>query len=189
MPHKDPIKAKEYWTKRYWSVLAKRPRHPFGNRWIDITGQRFGMLQVMWPVARKKQSILWAAVCDCGSIFIANVADLRSGRTYNCGCMRGFKHGFCRVGRQTPEHKAYCHAKERCNNPNVKNYSHYGGRGIEFRFTSFDQFFSELGKRPSKEHSLDRINNNGHYEVGNVRWATRSQQVNNRRPTSEWNFK
>lgn len=89
-------------------------------------------------------------------------------------------HGHNRRGKTTPEYRAYNHAKERCCNRKDKGYKYYGGRGIEFRFVSFMQFIEHIGRRP-KGRSLDRINNNGHYEVGNVRWATRSQQMKNRR--------
>lgn len=74
----------------------------------------------------------------------------------------------------------YKWAKARCNNPNVIQYKDWGGRGIKFRFQSFDQFMECLGPRPIGG-MLDRINNDGHYEPGNVRWATRKQQNNNKR--------
>jgi hypothetical protein len=80
----------------------------------------------------------------------------------------------------SPEHGAWRDAKRRCTNPKVKNWKHYGGRGIRFLFTSFEQFFAELGPRPAGT-SLDRINNDGNYEPGNVRWATRLEQTQNRR--------
>jgi hypothetical protein len=72
------------------------------------------------------------------------------------------------------------HAKYRCTNPKANGWKRYGGRGIKFLFTSFEQFFTELGPRP-KGRSLDRINNEGNYEPGNVRWATPKQQGQNRR--------
>lgn len=81
------------------------------------------------------------------------------------------------VKSKSPEYRVYCRAKQRCRS-NDKNY---GGRGIEFRFNSFDEFFAEIGRRPSSEHSIDRINNDGHYEPGNVRWATLSEQARNKR--------
>jgi hypothetical protein len=81
----------------------------------------------------------------------------------------------------TVEYRTFLSAKARCRNPREKSWKNYGGRGIEFRFTSFQQFFSELGQRP-KGLTLDRIHNDGHYEPGNVRWATYSEQLRNRRP-------
>lgn len=82
-----------------------------------------------------------------------------------------------------PELYIYKEAKSRCENPRNKNYKHYGGRGIQMRFSSFSEFFACLGPRPSPKHTVDRKNNDGHYEVGNVRWATWTEQRLNRRPT------
>jgi hypothetical protein len=79
------------------------------------------------------------------------------------------------------EYAAYVAARSRCENRNSPNYKYYGGRDIYFKFTSFEQFFSELGFRPSPQHSVDRKNNDGNYEPGNIRWATKEQQSNNRR--------
>jgi hypothetical protein len=81
----------------------------------------------------------------------------------------------------TPEYVAYQNAKRRCTGEKLPCYKDYGGRGIEFRFASFDEWFSELGLRPTPEHSVDRINPNGNYESGNVRWATRGAQIENQR--------
>jgi hypothetical protein len=80
----------------------------------------------------------------------------------------------------TPEYMAYVDARRRCKQPSRKQYRFYGGRGIKFLFTDFDEFYSVLGKRPEK-HSLDRIDNNGHYSPDNVKWSTQSEQNKNRR--------
>ena len=76
-------------------------------------------------------------------------------------------------------------ARQRCVNPNTKPYKHYGGRGIEFRFDTIEQatdwIIANIGYRPSKTHSIDRIDVNGHYEAGNLRWATPIEQANNKR--------
>lgn len=73
----------------------------------------------------------------------------------------------------------YFSAKGRCQNPNNLGFHRYGGRGIEFRFKSFEEFHAEMGDRPTLKHSIDRIDNDGHYESGNVRWATQTVQARN----------
>jgi hypothetical protein len=103
-----------------------------------------------------------------------------------------FKHGM----HGTPEYHSFCGAKNRCRNPNTPKWTDYGGRGIRFLFNSFNEFIEALktpenpsGLRPSPAHSLDRIDNDWHYGVrpdgtSNIRWATKQEQVANRRPYS-----
>jgi len=83
----------------------------------------------------------------------------------------------------TPEYQAYHDARYRCTNPSHPKWNDYGGRGIKFLFTSFEQFFEHIGKRPdgTSRMSLDRKENDGNYELGNVRWATREVQRRNQR--------
>jgi hypothetical protein len=91
------------------------------------------------------------------------------------------QHGH-RVGdKKTPEYAAWSHARQRCMNPNDSGWEWYGGRGIKFLFTSFAHFLAEIGPRPTPQHSLDRKDNDGNYEPGNVRWATLEEQANNQR--------
>ena len=85
---------------------------------------------------------------------------------------------------RTPEHCAWVSMKQRCTNPKKREYEHYGGRGIKVCdewMRSFLAFFAYVGPRPSAKHSLDRIDVNGNYEPGNVRWATQQEQVDNTR--------
>lgn len=85
---------------------------------------------------------------------------------------------------RTPEYTAWLHFRERCYDETNPNYKHYGGRGINVCnrwLLSFDDFLEDVGKRPSQKYSLDRINNDGNYQPGNVRWADRRTQMLNRR--------
>lgn len=144
-------------------------------------GQVFARLTVLGFHGVKHVRIPhWNCRCSCGSLVVIGEYNLRYGHTTSCGCVKGVKrrtHG----GSRTPEYGAYHHARERCNNPRVENYAEYGGRGIRFMFKSFEDFIAVLGPRPAG-HTLDRVDNDGHYTPGNVRWATYSQQNANQRP-------
>lgn len=91
------------------------------------------------------------------------------------------------VARCTPSYKAWQSIKQRCLNPKTKGFESYGGRGImicDRWLESFENFLADVGERPSLLHSIDRFpNNDGNYEPGNVRWATRAEQQRNRRNT------
>jgi hypothetical protein len=149
-----------------------------------LSNQRFGRLTARWPAGVRCAQIVWLCSCDCGRLKLIEGQSLRYGHSKSCGCLsaeltrvRNRIHG----QTATPEHKSFSSARGRCTNSNDAAWKNYGGRGIEFRFTSFNQFFAELGPKPTPRHTLDRINNDGHYEPGNVRWATRKQQALNQR--------
>ena len=160
---------------------------PTINNFIDHTGDVFGRLTVIGYAGQNRKPA-WYCQCECGNITIAAPSNLRAGIIRSCGCLKTelwlevrTKHGEAVIGQMTPEYRLYFNAKNRCNNKGNKSYKNYGGRGIEFRFDNFDEFLEEVGRRPSKAYSLDRIDNDGHYEKGNVRWATVLQQAGNRR--------
>ncbi len=148
---------------------------------IDHTGRRFGKLAVIRrsTVPYKSAAATWLCRCDCGNETIIRAYSI--GKTRSCGCL-GSTHG----KSSTALYAIYRGIINRCENPNVRAYPLYGGRGIkicaEWR-NDFKAFEAHVGPRPSKKHSIDRIDTNGDYEPGNVRWATPVQQCNNRRKT------
>jgi hypothetical protein len=152
----------------------------------DLTGKIFGDLEVLrrHPENTSYGAARWICRCSCdGREIVASSKDLRSGGTKSCGHRRvtevrkaNIRHG----GKLTPEYTAYASAKNRCTNPKNAAFDCYGGRGIKFNFTGFEHFLSVIGPRPDG-HSLDRINVDGNYELGNVRWATSKQQARNKR--------
>lgn len=85
----------------------------------------------------------------------------------------------------TPTYRSFHEAKQRCENPKNPDYPTYGGRGIQFRLQSLQELVNEIGERPAGK-TLDRINSNKHYEAGNLRWASATEQANNRRPPSTY---
>lgn len=159
---------------------------------VDITERKFGRLTALHIDGKNhRRKIMWKCLCDCGNIKTITGEYLRSGRTRSCGCLqketklkninkRNVKHGMY----LTPEYKSWIAMKERCLNKNNNHYKDYGGRNIkickEWK-NSFETFYKDIGKKPSKDHSLDRIDVFGNYEPSNCRWATRSQQIRNRR--------
>lgn len=158
-------------------------------------GQRFGRWTVLAGAPRYKHQARFLCRCDCGTERDVFAFVLLDGTSTSCGCFmrenngrligkRSLRHGET-VGRiQSIEYKVWQWAIDRCENPKNKSFHDYGGRGIrmcpEWRH-SFPAFLAEVGRRPGPEYSIDRIDNERGYEPGNVRWATKSQQMKNRR--------
>jgi len=94
-------------------------------------------------------------------------------------------HGHHVGGKESPELMAWHGMITRCTNPKSDSWKHYGGRGIKVcaRWLRFQNFIADMGLKPSRLHSLDRVNNNGDYEPSNCRWATTQQQSRNKRTT------
>lgn len=166
------------------------------DHFVDYTGRRFGRLVVVRRVLLLRPT-MWECVCDCGKTTKVRAGDLvrKDGRSIqSCGCGKpgNIKHGLL---KQFPrEHQAWTRMHDRCENPNVKQWDRYGGRGIRVadRWSGdkgFPNFLDDMGPRPSSRHSIDRIDNDGHYEPGNCRWATYSQQARNKRTSARLEYR
>ena len=172
------------------------------HNFIDLTGQVFGRLTIIKQVPNiKPKHSRWLCLCECGRKVETNGTNLRQGNTRSCGCLkreasiatgkRNATHGMT----NSKEYRTWRQMMWRCLNPQSADYDLYGKRGIrvcERWRNDFMAFYSDMGPKPSPEHSIDRINGNGHYSCGqcqecidqgwemNCRWATRSQQGRNK---------
>lgn len=147
--------------------------------------EKFGRLSV---IAREPPPREWSLVCqcDCGMIKRVYISNLRHGRTLSCGCWRRdmlIKRNTTHGLKHRPEYTVWRHLLSRCQNPTDKSYLNYGGRGITVdpRWHTFENFFSDMGPRPTKRHTLERKNNQLGYSAENCTWSTRGVQARNTR--------
>lgn len=139
--------------------------------------------QVLEPSGKFRT--MWHCVCECGTKRIVGGNCLLRGQTKSCGCLhsetvsrRRFKHGMVR----TPTFKSWSEMRNRCNNPNFKQFKDWGGRGITIcpEWDTFLRFFSDMGERPSGT-SLDRKDNSKGYSKENCQWSDKKTQNRNKR--------
>lgn len=156
---------------------------------MSAAGQRFGRLTVMKQTAWAPEKRKFLCQCDCGKQKTVRLDHINSGATQSCGCMQkeaaSKANGKYFDAAKTPEYEIWRGMIQRCEDPKVKCYPRYGGRGIrvcdEWR-RDFLAFLNEVGRRPTPKHSIDRIQNDGDYEPGNCKWSTAKEQAANRRP-------
>lgn len=158
-------------------------------RRVDHTGTTFGR----WTAIRYTGSDQWLFRCSCGTERTLRTALVTCGHSKSCGCLKNevaskthTKHGKSTSKKRTRDasYTTWCSMKQRCFNPNTKQFDDYGGRGITVcdRWKdSFSNFVNDMGERPPGL-TLERKNNNGNYEPDNCEWASRLDQGKNRRP-------
>lgn len=160
---------------------------------LELTGQKFGLLTVLSPV-KTRERIKWKCRCVCGTETVVESNGLKSGKTQSCGCLklellsqRQRIHGMT----GTPFHNIWKGMHDRCYNPNSSAYKNYGERGIIIcvEWHEFVVFYNDMIDSFIDGWTIERADNNKGYNKENCLWIPREMQSQNRRPSSEWNFK
>ena len=139
-------------------------------------GERFGRLRIIRQAGTiKKRGRVYWCICDCGKKVKVQGRSLRDGLTRSCGCLfdetrtTTIKHGQCRIKRKTGTYMAYQRQKSHCHNPNGRQARYFYHQGIEFRFSSFAEFYADVGDKPGPDFWLVRVNGSD-FEPGNLEW-------------------
>ncbi len=157
----------------------------------DLTGKRVGRLEVLHVAERTASGTRWLCLCACGTETTVYSFHLTGKNLIlSCGCLRqevvasySLKHGDNTRTKRAPEYGVWSAMLDRCTNTKNKQYKDYGGRGIKVspRWLNYVHFLEDMGRRPSPELTLERMNNDKGYYKRNCRWATRKEQASNRR--------
>lgn len=146
----------------------------------------YGLVYLKEELVNKSKTRMGLFRCLCGKEFISYISQVKQGKIKNCGC--GINSNYQKHGMTgTKIRRCWNHIKQRCYNINHINYKWYGARGIKMYapwvhdFKAFYDYVSKLEHFNKKEYSIDRIDNDGNYEPGNLRWITQQEQLRNKR--------
>jgi len=159
---------------------------------IDIAGQRFGRwVAISYSHEKPGSGAMWNCVCDCGTVKLVKRSSILRGESKSCGCLQRERSSAACIKRLTVHgetaggnsrvYRIWANMNSRCSNPKFDSYPYYGGRGIKVcdEWKTFSNFLRDMGK-PEAGQSIDRIDGRCDYEPGNCRWATQTEQSNNR---------
>lgn len=161
-----------------------------GKRVKNIIGQRFNRLVVIEYAGLSNQNqAKWLCRCDCNNEVSVEAGSLKTGNTQSCGCLnreliRSRKSRLTHGMRNSLEYSTWCSIKRRCYNPNQENYERYGGKGIRMCarwLNSFENFYEDMGPKPTHNHTIERKDSSKDYSPDNCIWLPSRYQSKNRR--------
>lgn len=162
------------------------------SRKIDLIGMKYGRLTVISNFNNKSSGhALWLCLCECGTEKVIRSDVIRLGKALSCGCFQKENMSFIKTTHgmsDSPEYGIWRQMIKRCTYNKYKDFHRYGGRGIKVsdRWLKFENFIEDMGRRPSVNHQIDRIDNNGNYQKGNCRWTSQENNAKNKSNSKWW---
>lgn len=160
------------------------------NNRIELLGKKFGKLLVIDYYKSINKDVHYKCLCDCGNEPIVNKQKLKNGRTKSCGCYKSewaIKNKTTHNGikEHKNEYSVWKSMRSRCANKKNKNY---GGKGIKVcnRWDNFENFLNDMGKKPTDNHEIDRIDSDKNYSPDNCRWVTSTINNSNKKKRYLW---